>query len=367
MKKLILLIALSSLFPLSAYAESIQDFSYKMTYFYLEPNKDAFNNLQKSADKFKKELTKNGNGSDILISVLIARISQKHNWQIIDSAFSGRAKEILSGKTDLSKFINDDSKANPAKLDVWWASFSATGETKYLENIYKFASVELPKSGAREIMTVGAAKWSFKSNCRQHERVAKFAKSKLKALDKDNKETEFLKECIKQAEGKQSKSKGWVDKQGNRIPDKDHMKSIGDFGAQLIITDKEDEMFKNWGTPSETVYFPTTTTIQRNKLLTAVVVFSGCAIDKNGNCDLRMQMTVYQPSGKIYSKLPVMEVWSGKPRPENKMLGLSVDYMRLAIESHEPLGKYRIDAKVMDKISGDTMLLTTYFTAVEKK
>ena len=47
---------------------------------------------------------------------------------------------------------------------------------------------------------------------------------------------------------------GWVDKQGNKIPDSDNMKSAGDLSTQLILTDKEANVLKNWNTPSATVY-----------------------------------------------------------------------------------------------------------------
>ena len=158
---------------------------------------------------------------------------------------------------------------------------------------------------------------------------------------------------------------GWVDKQGNPIPDSSNMKSVGDLVAQLVITDNEAQVLKNWGTPSQSVYFPTADKIERNKIITAFIVFGGCSVDSSGNCDLRMQITVYQPDGKIYSQLPVMEVWSGKPVPPNRSLGLSVEYMRVLIEPGEQLGKYKIDTKVIDKISGNSMMLKSHFTAVE--
>ncbi len=31
---------------------------------------------------------------------------------------------------------------------------------------------------------------------------------------------------------------GWIDKQGNKIPNSDNMKSVGNLIAQLILTDK---------------------------------------------------------------------------------------------------------------------------------
>lgn len=94
---------------------------------------------------------------------------------------------------------------------------------------------------------------------------------------------------------------GWIDKQGYSIPDSDHMKSVDGLVAQLVITDDESQALKNWSTPSENVYFPTTDKITRNKILTAFVVFGGCAVDAKGNCDLKMQMTVFKPDGSVYS------------------------------------------------------------------
>ena len=62
-----------------------------------------------------------------------------------------------------------------------------------------------------------------------------------------------------------------------------------------------------------------------------------------------------------------MEVWSGKPVPPNQSSGLSVGYMRIIIENDEPIGKFKIDTKIMDIISENSMVLTSHFTAVEAK
>ncbi len=158
---------------------------------------------------------------------------------------------------------------------------------------------------------------------------------------------------------------GWVDRQGNAIPDSEHMKSVGDLVAQLVVTDNEAEVLKNWGTPSESVYFPTAEKIERNKLLSIFVVFGGCATDQQGNCDLRMKITIFQPNGSVYSELPEMEVWSYKPVPPNRSLGLSVGYIRVRIEPNEPLGEYRVQSQISDRVSGNAMLLASSFEAIE--
>lgn len=160
---------------------------------------------------------------------------------------------------------------------------------------------------------------------------------------------------------------GWIDREGKPLPDAPDRKSIGDFGAWLVLTDKESEAFSRWDTPSEGVYLNSTEKIERGKILTALIIFSGCGADKAGNCDLVVKFKIVQPDGKTYADLPYQEVWVGKPVPPNKSLGMSVGYIRVIIEPGEPLGKYKVHAYVHDKNLNKTIELLSMFEAVEKK
>jgi hypothetical protein len=159
---------------------------------------------------------------------------------------------------------------------------------------------------------------------------------------------------------------GWIDREGKPLPDAPDRKSIGDYGAWLVLTDKESEAFSRWGTPSEGVYINSTEKIERGKILTALIMFSGCGADKNGNCDLVVKFKIVQPDGKVYADLPYQEAWVGKPVPPNKSLGMSVGYIRVVIESGEPLGKYTVHANVRDRNLKKTIDLVSVFEAVEK-
>jgi hypothetical protein len=180
--------------------ESLEDFGYRMSYFYIAPSREAFSDFQRGASQFKRELEGAGNGADLLVSVMIAKISEKYDWPISDGAFSANANEILAGKSRLSKYLIDDSQVDPTKLDVWWASFFATGEEHYLENIIQYAGLELPKSDIGKMLVIGAATWSFRANCRQHKKVLEFAKRKLSSVTDNEPQMEFLRDCITFAE-----------------------------------------------------------------------------------------------------------------------------------------------------------------------
>jgi len=159
----------------------------------------------------------------------------------------------------------------------------------------------------------------------------------------------------------------WIDKSGKSIPDADNIKSAENFIAQLILTTDEQGLLKKWNTPSETVDVKTSSTVERNSPISAFIVFGGCKVDQQGNCDLVTKFKIYQPDGKLYADLPEMEVWSGKPVPPNRSIQLSTAYLKVVIESGEQLGKYSFESVVTDKVGKESVKLSSVFEAIEKK
>lgn len=156
---------------------------------------------------------------------------------------------------------------------------------------------------------------------------------------------------------------GWINKQGEKLPDSDDRKSIGDFGAQLILVADERELFKRWATPSETVDVKTTNSVKVNGFISAFIVFSGCKANAKGDCDVSMRFRVVQPDGKVYAETPAMEVWENKPAPRTKGLELSVQYLKIRIEQQDQLGRYVIYTQVRDNNTGAVIQLQSPFTA----
>jgi len=158
---------------------------------------------------------------------------------------------------------------------------------------------------------------------------------------------------------------GWIDRSGNPMPDEPDRKSIGEYGAWLVLTDKESQAFTNWDTPSEEVYIPSTEMVEKGKTLTALVVFSGCAADDKGNCNLLVKYKVLQPDGSVYADLPFQEAWIDKPVPTKRSLGLSIAYIQVVIEADEPIGEYTVEATVVDRNMRKRLELRSHFLAVE--
>src|SRR5438105_1694917 len=111
----------------------LKKFVDEMTYFYLSPNKEEFDVLNSQADRYYDELQKPGGRAEVLAGVFIAKASMKHRWRISGTGkASGIAKDIAEGRSNFAKYVNDDTKVDLHKLDIWWSSFFATGDTDYL-------------------------------------------------------------------------------------------------------------------------------------------------------------------------------------------------------------------------------------------
>lgn len=158
---------------------------------------------------------------------------------------------------------------------------------------------------------------------------------------------------------------GWINKQGEKLPETESRKSTGEFGAQLIFVGDENQLFKRWATPSDTVDVKTIDSVKVNGEVNAFVIFSGCKADNKGNCSVEMRFRVIQPDGKVYAETPSMEVWDGKPAPRGKSLELSVQYLKVRIEPNDQLGQYVVYAQVRDNNTGVVLQLQSPFIAAK--
>jgi hypothetical protein len=160
---------------------------------------------------------------------------------------------------------------------------------------------------------------------------------------------------------------GLINKQGEPLPDRADRKAIGDFGAQMVFVPDEQSLFKVWDTPAPTVNVATVDKVTPGDQLNAFIVFSGCKNDKVGHCDVTVRFRVLQPNGKVYVHTPPMEVWQFKKAPSGRTLELGAQYLKVAIEPADMLGKYTVVADIKDHVSGASLNLSAPFTAVKSK
>src|SRR5262245_34627317 len=96
-------------------------------------------------------------------------------------------------------------------------------------------------------------------------------------------------------------------------------------------------------------------TARRGEPIAAFVLFSDCRPGEDGKCDVRMNMTVVDPNGKVYGESKESEVWSGKAPPTRGATQLGVGYMMIQIGPQDPPGKYRVKAHITDHVAGSDL------------
>lgn len=159
----------------------------------------------------------------------------------------------------------------------------------------------------------------------------------------------------------------WNDWQGNPIEDTEWMKSSGNFGAQLLLIGDENEFFKRWKTPSETVKFETVSEINRGEPLITPIIFSGCYVNKSGYCMVSAALKILRPDGSNYADIPQVEIWENKPPPPKGILELGVGYLKVIIEPEDPDGIYTVQATVTDNVKKASFVLTLTFSVPSQK
>lgn len=152
---------------------------------------------------------------------------------------------------------------------------------------------------------------------------------------------------------------------GKPVPDREWAKSDGDFGAQLVFTDKPDELFAAWEEPGAAVLLSETVVAKRGVPIVGVVFFAGCAANERGKCEATVRFTAETPEGKPWGDPVDAELWIDKPAPEKGLMQLSAGNMGIVIDPDDPLGTYKVKAVVTDKVAHKRMVLERTFTAVE--
>jgi hypothetical protein len=152
---------------------------------------------------------------------------------------------------------------------------------------------------------------------------------------------------------------GWVDPQGRPLPDTPSMRSSGDFGVQLLLTDDEKAFRHTWNTSRQTPQLKTTNKISAGQEISGVLIFSGCAVGAKQACDVSAEFSVQAPDGTVTPGGRGI-VW---PRPPlgPRILMLGQASMTVGFAKDDAPGTYQLVALVTDHVARKTLRLTSAF------
>ena len=164
-------------------ADSFEATGERMTHFYLSPTRDEFdaiqNGIKANLKQFKAQ--EKENGTALMAAVFLARASEKYHYPLLDIGhLDDTARSIATRDgSKASNYVHDDSQIDPGKLDIWWISYFATGDTSFLDKILANVADPKSRSGVTNILVAGMANWSVASNCEQHAAVLEYVRSVL--------------------------------------------------------------------------------------------------------------------------------------------------------------------------------------------
>ncbi|MFQ5671369.1 MAG: hypothetical protein ACE5HD_12790 [Acidobacteriota bacterium] len=147
---------------------------------------------------------------------------------------------------------------------------------------------------------------------------------------------------------------------GEAVPDTAWRKSSGAFGALLLLTDEPETYGEDWKQPSSLVRTSKIESLaeaKRGDTIVAVVLFRGCAPNTEGDCDAEVGYRILKPDGGLYGGREAAELWK-RPAPEEGFLYRGAGRLGLRIEAEDPLGRYRLEAIVRDRVAKVTLRLT---------
>lgn len=127
----------------------------------------------------------------------------------------------------------------------------------------------------------------------------------------------------------------------------------GDFAAILLLTRQAEAFREAWAQPARPDYRPeirTTEQAIRGEAVEALVLFSGCRGNDENLCDVTVEFSHANPDGSIDTRNEVLPLWQGAP--EGQVLLLGTTSMQTTFEASDPLGIYRLQAKVCDGVAG---------------
>lgn len=137
----------------------------------------------------------------------------------------------------------------------------------------------------------------------------------------------------------------------------------GDLFLLQLWSSNPTEFLEAWNRPTPP-NLRTTTRIERNRPITAFVIFAGCRADAAGNCNLSGSIEFRDPDGGIYGQHDNISFWSG-PAIAGYNLRLSPVGPALRVEDGEKLGTYTVRITVTDRNADVTAITEERLTVIE--
>jgi hypothetical protein len=130
------------------------------------------------------------------------------------------------------------------------------------------------------------------------------------------------------------------------------------FNAQLIIAPGDGQhLRKTW---TGKAHAQTTQSVSQGSALSTLIVFSGCATNAKGLCDVIAEFFIVSPDG-VKKSGGRGTVWSEAPVSIEGVSVLGQASLTAGFDKTDPIGEYKVLVNVTDNVSGKTLNLSNKF------
>lgn len=134
---------------------------------------------------------------------------------------------------------------------------------------------------------------------------------------------------------------------------------VGRLLANLFVVDDPDRFVAAIQRRGEAVKVDVAGTSARGREVVAFVAVADCAADREGLCDVRVDFEVRDPKGVLIAKQTDVALWQDRPAPVANQLLFGEAAMTIGIASDATLGRWKVTARVTDRVADDTVVLRT--------
>ena len=170
--------------------------------------------------------------------------------------------------------------------------------------------------------------------------------------------------CV--AAAAQSPSPVWKAANGRPLQETESMKSNEGFGGSVLVTLDEDWQAK-WDTPPQTrPEFRRADTVPYGKKVFVLVFFSNAKLDAQGNANVRCDLQLVEPSGKLALERKDMTCYAGKIAGSPYNLYLSAPVIGFSGDPGDPVGTWEVRVVLRDAVRDVALPLKASFGLKEK-
>jgi hypothetical protein len=130
----------------------------------------------------------------------------------------------------------------------------------------------------------------------------------------------------------------------------------GNFMAMVFLSDKPKEVYSAWENgPANKVKVSALPLVANGTPIEAIVLFSGCASDKNGNCNVVANWKIENSNGEVLGNVSSAPLWVNRTAPIPGQLQISEKGVGLVADINDK--GYLIKAEVKDLIGGHSVTI----------